>query len=234
MPKKSSRGRPVSLQVGKGMYCSWPAASVIYFAVRSLSRTTSPKNIHVHPSLYSHISNRTPHSIEGPYSHSPIQTRHRYRFSRVIATRILQALEWFLSAQRACETYPDGQKRSKKRPPSPPQCSHCKERWEMNQIMYRLNRSREGIVSETRRRVDYEVRVSWSMRKPPQNLRNSHVRPQVLPQFHEIYCIRYQIDCTFTHGSCACQILFVSSREVIKPLQHRPRAHLSPTKQTSS
>lgn len=30
-PKKSSRGRPVSLQTGKGMYCKWPAASVICF-----------------------------------------------------------------------------------------------------------------------------------------------------------------------------------------------------------
>jgi len=29
MPNSSSSGRPVSLQVGKGMYVSWPDSSVI-------------------------------------------------------------------------------------------------------------------------------------------------------------------------------------------------------------
>ena len=33
MPKKSSSGRPVSLQTGKGMYCRWPAASVIFLVL---------------------------------------------------------------------------------------------------------------------------------------------------------------------------------------------------------
>ena len=33
MPKGSSRGRPVSLQIGKGMYWSWPWESVIWDAI---------------------------------------------------------------------------------------------------------------------------------------------------------------------------------------------------------
>ena len=41
MPKKSSRGRPVSAQVGKGAYWRWPEASVIWMKVGQRVESTN-------------------------------------------------------------------------------------------------------------------------------------------------------------------------------------------------
>jgi hypothetical protein len=79
-PKKSSSGRPVSLQIGNGMYCSCPLASVIYpLQVSSMPVATSPFLYLVGQTyMFTCISDTTSalasidNISQAPNSHSPV------------------------------------------------------------------------------------------------------------------------------------------------------------------
>lgn len=135
-PKKSSNGRPVSLHVGKGIYCNWPLASVIYPSISCACSITPSgsyppvpwhhNHLHVRPFLCSVISATALQSGQED-SHCPIQTAHRNRLANPVSTTFLHAFQRLLTRQRLGKRNPESVCRDKGQPEPSRWGRHCVE-----------------------------------------------------------------------------------------------------------
>lgn len=101
IPKKSSSGRPVSLHVGKGMYCSCPFESVMCSPV-SLGRVLAGV-------LWMGAKG------EGKV-HGAVETGDGDWLAGVVAASFLERLQWLLTACCAGEGCVQGTQRQERQP----------------------------------------------------------------------------------------------------------------------